>query len=64
MYLTAHRSNIVNVVSILSRYMYYASEIYSQKTKRIFRYIKGTIDYGMRFCQVENLKLHVYSDSD
>ena len=64
MYLTATRPDIMNVVSLLSRYMHCASEIHFQATKRIVRYVKGTINYGLRFCQVKNSTLHGYSDSD
>ena len=64
MYLTAARPDIMNAVSLLSRYMHYASEIHFQAAKRIVRYVKGTIDYGLRFCQVKNFTLHGYSDSD
>ena len=64
MYLTATRPDIMNTVSLLSRYMHCASEIHFQAAKRIVRYVKGTIDYGLRFCQVKNFTLHGYSDSD
>ncbi|KAJ8641623.1 hypothetical protein MRB53_018317 [Persea americana] len=64
MYLTATRPDIMNAVSILSRYMHSASEIHFQAAKRIVRYIKGTVDYGLRFCQVKSFTLHGYSDSD
>ncbi|RVW24637.1 Copia protein [Vitis vinifera] len=64
MYLTATRLDLMNVVSSLSRYMHCASEIHFQAAKRIVRYVKGTIDYGLRFCQVKNFTLHGYSDSD
>ncbi|XP_059592560.1 uncharacterized mitochondrial protein AtMg00810-like [Vitis vinifera] len=63
MYLTTTRLDIMNVVSLLSRYMHCASEIHFQAAKRIVRYVKGTIDYGLRFCQVKNFTLHGYSDS-
>ena len=64
MYLTATRPDIMNATSILSRYMHCGSEIHFQAAKRIVRYIKGTIDYGLKFCQVKNSILHSYSDSD
>ncbi|KAH9780091.1 hypothetical protein KPL71_007943 [Citrus sinensis] len=35
-----------------------------QAAKIILRYIKGTIDYGIRFNQVKNFNLHGYSNSD
>jgi hypothetical protein len=64
MYLTATRPDIMNATSILSRYMHCASEIHFQAAKRIVRYIKGTIDYGLKFCQVKNSILHGYFDID
>ncbi|XP_074379364.1 retrovirus-related Pol polyprotein from transposon TNT 1-94 isoform X2 [Apium graveolens] len=64
MYLTITRPDIMNAVSILSRYMHCASEIHFQAGKRILRYVKGTIDYGVKFSKVENFRLHGYADSD
>ena len=64
MYLTTTRPDIMNAISLLSRYMHCASEIHFQAAKRIVKYIKGTIDYGLKFCQVKNFTLHDYSDSD
>lgn len=64
MYLTATRPDIMNATSILSWYIHCASEIHFQAAKRIVRYIKGTIDYGLKFCQVKNSILHGYSNSD
>ena len=49
---------------LLSRYMHWASEIYLQAAKRIVRYIKGTIDFGIKFKQVQNFHLHGFYDSD
>ncbi|KAH9678563.1 hypothetical protein KPL71_025767 [Citrus sinensis] len=64
MYLTATRPDIMHAVSLLSRYMHCASKIHFQAAKRILRYVKGTIDYGIKFNQVKNFHLHGYSDSD
>eukprot|EP00257_Ricinus_communis_P019408 XP_015578394.2 uncharacterized protein LOC107261729 [Ricinus communis] len=64
MYLTATRPDIMHAVSLLSRYMNCANEIHLQVAKRILRYVKGTVDYGIKFSQVENFSLHGYSDSD
>ena len=58
MYLIATRQDIVHVISLLSRYMHCASEIHLQATKRIVRYIKGTIDFDIKFKQVQNFYFH------
>jgi len=54
MYLTATRPDILFAVSLLSRFMHCASEMHLIVAKRILRYIKGTIDFGVKFkkCQV------------
>lgn len=62
--MTTTRPDIMNVVSILSRYMHCASEIHFQEGKRILQYVKGTTDYGVKFSKVENFRLHGYAYSD
>ena len=64
MYLTATRPDILFAVSILSRFMHCASEVHFQATKRVVRYIKGTLDYGVMYSHSHNFKFHGYSDSD
>ena len=64
MYLTATRPDIMHVVSLLSRYMHCASEIHFQAAKRVIRYVKGTVDYGIKFSQVQSFNFHGFSDSD
>ena len=49
MHLKATRSNIAFVVSLLSCFMHCASELHLQAVKRIIRYVKGTISYGIKF---------------
>ncbi|XP_014632947.1 uncharacterized protein LOC114420512 [Glycine soja] len=63
-YLTATRPDILFAVSILSRFMHCASEVYLQAAKRVIRYVKGTLDYGIMYSLSHNFKLHGYSDSD
>jgi len=64
MYLTATRPDILYAVSILSRFMHCASEVHLKAAKRVVRYIKGTINYGVKFQKKLDLKLLGYSDSD
>lgn len=44
MYLTTTKPDIMFAVSLLSRFMNYASEVHFVAAKRILRYIKGTTD--------------------
>ncbi|KAL8096063.1 hypothetical protein AgCh_037136 [Apium graveolens] len=64
MYLTATRPDILNAVSVLSRFMHCASELHLKAAKRVIRYIKGTSHYGIKFQRSKNFKLVGYSDSD
>lgn len=49
MYLMSTRPDILFVVSLLSRFMHCSSEMHLIAAKRVLRYIKGTIDYGVKF---------------
>lgn len=64
MYLTATRPDILNAVSILSRFMHCASEWHLKAAKRVLRYVKGTCDFGIKFTRSKEFKLVGFSDSD
>jgi len=64
MYLTTTRPDIIFAVSLLSRFMHCASEVHLRAAKRILRYVKGTLDYGVKFEKCTNFKLCGFSDSD
>ena len=49
MYLTTTRPYILFVLSFLSRFMHGDSELHLRAAKRILRYVRGTISYGVRF---------------
>ena len=48
MYLTATRPDLMYVVSLMSRFMASPIELHLQATKRVLRYLKGTIDLGIK----------------
>ncbi|KAG8499381.1 hypothetical protein CXB51_005990 [Gossypium anomalum] len=64
LYLTATRPDIMYSVSVLSRFMYCCNKLHLQAAKRVLRYIKGTLSYGLKFSRNEDLKLIGYTDSD
>lgn len=64
MYLTSTRPDIMFVVSLLSRYLAHPTDIHLQAVKRVLRYIKGTLTYGIFYKQVGNKELLAYTDSD
>ena len=63
---TATRPDISVAVSALSRYMSCPSKAHWTRVKRIIRYLKGTIDFGLKFSCVsdENPQVIGYSDAD
>lgn len=63
-YLTVTRPDIVYGVGLLSRYMEMPRESHWQAVKRVLRYAKGTLNFGLFYAYGENSKLMGYSDSD
>jgi Reverse transcriptase (RNA-dependent DNA polymerase) len=58
----AIRPDIAYAVSTLGRYTSNPSEYHQTAVKRLFRYLKGTINYGIKYSKREYLT--GYSDSD
>ena len=64
MYLTATRPDLMFSVSLISRYMERPTDSHFQAAKRILRYIKGTIVFGIFYKKGGKAELVGYSDSD
>ncbi|KAL6337950.1 hypothetical protein AAG906_005913 [Vitis piasezkii] len=64
MYFSTTRLDILNVVSILSRFIHCASEIHLKAAKRVIRCVKGTFDFGIKFMRSKEFELVGFSDSD
>ncbi|KAG8473238.1 hypothetical protein CXB51_035235 [Gossypium anomalum] len=64
LYLTATRPDILYAVNLLSRFMQCYNFTHFKTAKRVLRYVKGTLSYGVKFERAEELKLVGYSDSD
>ncbi|GJZ32250.1 retrovirus-related pol polyprotein from transposon TNT 1-94 [Tanacetum coccineum] len=63
-YLTCTRPDILFAVGLISRFIEEPTTKHLKIAKRILRYIKGTVDYGMFYSISEDFKLVGYSDSD
>ena len=62
---TATRPDIAAAVSVLSQYMSKPSKDHWMGVKRVLRYLKGTLKYGLKFtAQEEKPELFGYSDAD
>jgi hypothetical protein len=64
MYLTATRPDLMFAVNMIARYMEHPVEPHLMAAKRIFRYIKGTLELGIWYRKGEVAELIAYSDSD
>ncbi|XP_042450182.1 uncharacterized mitochondrial protein AtMg00810-like [Zingiber officinale] len=63
-YLTYTGPDILFGVGLVSRYMKAHITTHLRIAKRILRYIKGTINYGIPYAFSDNFKLIGYCDSD
>ncbi|KAL5560316.1 hypothetical protein UlMin_036527 [Ulmus minor] len=54
----------MHVVSLISRYMENPTEVHLLSAKRIFRYLKGTTDFGIFYRNGGESSLIGFSDSD
>lgn len=64
LYLSATRLDIMFAASLMSRFMQRPVLNHLTATKRILRYIKGTLDYGLKFNKFEGNELFGFCDSN
>jgi hypothetical protein len=63
-YMTCTRPNILYGVGLVTRFMETPTMTHFKALKRILRYIKGTIDFGLFYGYSNSFDLVSYSDSD
>ncbi|XP_040955149.1 receptor-like protein 9DC3 [Gossypium hirsutum] len=64
LYLTVTRPDLMHSVSLLSHFMHSCNTSHLKAAKRILRYVKGTLKFGVMLKSGSKLKLTGYSDSD
>ena len=64
LYITTSRPDIMHVVGMVGMYHYAPKQSHFLVVKRIFRYLKGTMKYGLWYPRNQNFQLSVYSDVD
>ncbi|KAA0039658.1 Retrovirus-related Pol polyprotein from transposon TNT 1-94 [Cucumis melo var. makuwa] len=63
-YLTSTGLDIMYTISVLSIFLHFPSKNHMVAGKRIMRYLKGTMSFGIKFSKVENFELKNSADSD
>ena len=64
LYVTVSRPDVKQVVGMVARFQSTSKENHVQAVKRIFRYLKGTINLGLWYPSKKYLSLRAYSDAD
>jgi hypothetical protein len=64
LYITASCPNIMYVVGMVGRYQSAPKQSHLLAVKRIFRYLKETMTYGLWYPKNQNFQLTAYSDAD
>jgi hypothetical protein len=64
MYLTNTQPDICFVVNTLSRYMVDPGRVHLIAVKQVMRYLKGTVDYGVKYVADIEINILGYSDSN
>nr|GFA34260.1 copia protein [Tanacetum cinerariifolium] len=64
MYLTSSRLDIVHSTCLCARYQAKTTEKHLKEVKRIFRYLRGTVNTGLWYTKDSGFKLIGFSDAD
>jgi hypothetical protein len=64
LYIIASRSDIMQAVGRVGRFQSAPKKIHLVVVKRIFKYLKGTMTYGLWYPRNQNFQLTTYSDAD
>ncbi|CAL2257015.1 unnamed protein product [Prunus armeniaca] len=64
MYLTATRPDMMYVINLISRFMERPTELHLNAAKRVLRYLKGTVRFGLFYRKGGKEELIGYTDSD
>nr|GEU93161.1 retrovirus-related Pol polyprotein from transposon TNT 1-94 [Tanacetum cinerariifolium] len=64
MYLTSIRRDIVQAVCFCARYQSRPTEKHLKEVKRIFRYLRGTVNMGLWYPKGSSFELTIFSNAD
>ena len=63
LYVTNTRPDVIQVVGLVSRLQLAPKETHVAAVKRIRRYLKGTVDYGLWYPKINNFTLREFTDA-
>jgi FtsZ-binding cell division protein ZapB len=64
LYITITRPDIMHAVGMVGRFQAAPKQSHLVAVKRIFKYLKGTLSYGLWYPRNQNFQLMAYSDAD
>jgi hypothetical protein len=64
LYETTRRPGIMQVVGLVARFQFVPKETHMKEVKNIFRYLKGTLDFGLWYPKIEDFTLNTYTNED
>jgi hypothetical protein len=64
LYIIASRPDIMQAVGMVGRYQSSPKQSHLVAVIRIFKYLKGTMNYGLWYPRHQNFQLTTYSDAD
>jgi hypothetical protein len=64
LYSTETRRDIMQVVGLVGRFQYAPRETHLKTVKIIFRYLKGTLEFGLWYPKDKDFTLNAYTDAD
>ena len=63
LYVITTRLDVMQVVGLVSRFQSSPKETHVATVKRIFRYLKETMDYGLWYPKRDNFTLKAFNDA-
>jgi hypothetical protein len=64
LYVTPSRPDIMQAIGLVARFQSAPKETHVQTIKRIFRYLKGTLEFGLWYSRSKDFTLTTYIDVD
>jgi hypothetical protein len=64
LYATTTRPNIMQAVGEVGKFQFSPKETHMKEVKRIFRYLKGTLDFVLWYSKGEDFTSTTYTDAD